>query len=191
MDTTRASLLFRVRNPRDSEAWNEFYSLYAPLLYRYARQRGLSRDDAHEVRDRCLEAIARRLPSFEYDRHKGGFRRWLRRVAESKTADVFRKRRERPAGSAELRRVPDRSPIPSDLWERHWENEHIRYCVERVRGSVPERSYEVFRLLAFDERSVPEGCACLALNPNQVYKAKSRVLAAVRQKMAELGLDEA
>lgn len=190
MDTTRPSLLLRVRDPRDAEAWSEFFALYAPLLYRYARGRGLGRDDALEVRDRCLEVIARRIRSFEYDPTKGGFRHWLRRVAETKTADLFRKRRERSIESGDLRRLADDSQTPAALWDQCWEKEHLRYCTERVRGDVPPKTYETFRLLAFESLSVPDVCSRLGLNSNQVYKAKSRVLAAVRRKMAELGFDE-
>ena len=63
-------------------------------------------------------------------------------------------------------------------------------CPERVRGDVPPKTYETFRLLAFESLSVPDVCSRLGLNSNQVYKAKSRVVAAVRRKMAELGFDE-
>ena len=72
MATTRASLLLRLKDPTDAEAWSEFHKLYAPLLYRYARRRGLSRDDAEEIRDQCLEVVTRKMPTFEYDKEKGG-----------------------------------------------------------------------------------------------------------------------
>jgi RNA polymerase sigma-70 factor (ECF subfamily) len=32
--TTRASLLLRLRDPRDHDAWVEFVSLYEPVIYR-------------------------------------------------------------------------------------------------------------------------------------------------------------
>lgn len=51
MTTTRATLLARLKNRSDAEAWSQFQKLYAPLLYRYARGRGLSREDAEDVRD--------------------------------------------------------------------------------------------------------------------------------------------
>jgi DNA-directed RNA polymerase specialized sigma24 family protein len=77
MTTTRTTLLARVKNRSDAAAWDEFHQLYAPLLYRYARSRGLSREDAADVRDACLEVVARKIADFEYDRAKGGFKSWL------------------------------------------------------------------------------------------------------------------
>ena len=51
MTITRKTLLERVRDSSDHEAWTEFYELYAPLIYRYARGRGLPSHDAEEIRD--------------------------------------------------------------------------------------------------------------------------------------------
>ena len=36
---TRASLLVRIRDPRDDEAWRQFLALYEPLLRAFARKR--------------------------------------------------------------------------------------------------------------------------------------------------------
>jgi len=188
MATTKSTLLERVKNRNDNTAWREFHRLYAPILYRYARVRGLSRDDALEVRDECLKVLAMKMPGFDYVRAKGGFQAWLRRMVHRKTIDFLRKRRIGQAKTTELRRLPDRNPTPEDVWEECWQREHLKYCVNQVRPLVPEKSFRVFRMLMLDDCSVREVCAELGVNTNQVYKAKSLVLKAVRMKMAELGL---
>ena len=45
---TRPSLLIRVRDPADADAWRQFLDLYGPLVYRFARKRGLQDADAAE-----------------------------------------------------------------------------------------------------------------------------------------------
>ena len=45
---TRASLLVRLREGEDAEAWQEFVHLYAPVIYGFARKRGLQDADAAE-----------------------------------------------------------------------------------------------------------------------------------------------
>ena len=45
-DATRPSLLVRIRDPRDREAWGQFVEIYAPLVYEMARRRGLQDADA-------------------------------------------------------------------------------------------------------------------------------------------------
>lgn len=186
MATTRGSLLLRIKNMNDREAWREFHALYAPLLYRYARRRGLSQADAEEARDQCLEVIARKIPAFEYDKEKGGFKNWLHRIVDNKVVDLLRKRREKIADSGDFRELRDPKPSPREVWEQQWRNEHLKYCVEKARTRVSDRNFQVFHLLVLDGCTVEEVCTNLGLNPNQVYKAKARVLKRVAQMMADL-----
>jgi RNA polymerase sigma factor (sigma-70 family) len=186
---TRASLLIRVKDRSDAGAWSEFHKLYAPLLYRYARGRGLPRHDAEEVRDQCLEVVTRKMPDFEYDKDRGGFKNWLRRVADNKVVDHLRKRRDKIAGTEAMRVIPDAGPTPAETWERSWRNEHLKYCVEMARTRVSERNFRVFEMLLVDNCTVDEVCTSLGLNANQVYKAKARVLKHVSRLMADFEQD--
>ena len=190
MDTTRKTLLARVRDPQDQEAWAEFFDLYAPLLMRYAQALGLSRDQAEEIQGECLEVVARKMRSFEYDRARGAFKAFLFRLVRGKVIDQLRKRRETRAHSEALARLCDPDLPPDEQWNRHWEYEHLRYCLELVRPTVPEPSYRAFRMLLFDEQSVADVCRALDLNANQVYKAKSTILQKVRAVLRRLGAEE-
>ncbi len=183
MTTTRKTLLDRVKDRDDNEAWTEFYGLYAPLLFRYARARGLREGDADEVRDECLEVIARKMGDFEYDRSRGRFKGWLYRIASGKVVDLLRKRQEVRADTGDLMSVPDPAPTPDEVWQREWKEEHLRQSLERARRRVPTRDFEVFRMLLEEECPVPEVCDRLGINANQVYKAKGRVLRRVREAL--------
>ena len=46
---TRPSLLVRLRDPPDEQAWGEFVEIYEPLVYRLARRRGFQDADAREL----------------------------------------------------------------------------------------------------------------------------------------------
>ncbi len=193
MSTTRKTLLHRVRDSSDRAAWEEFFELYAPLLESYARAHGLTRSDAEEVRDQCLEVVARRMPSFEYERERGSFKIWLARIARGKVIDLLRRRERR--GDAELETdeptaLADPEPGPDELWERHWRREHLRHCLREAKRVEPEDSFRVFELLLLEELSVPEVCAQTGWNANQVYKAKARVLKRVREMLERLGAEE-
>jgi RNA polymerase sigma-70 factor (ECF subfamily) len=186
MDQTRTSLLIRIRDPRDTQAWAEFHELYAPLLYAFARARGLKHADAEDVRSSCYEAIVRQIKDFEYDKDRGGFKAWLRTLVQRRVVDLLRKHREETAESQDLAAAADRQPEPEELWEQHWREQHLRYCLERVRAQVSESTFAAFRMLTQDDCSVPDVCDRLSMNANQVYKAKSRVLELVRAEMAAI-----
>ena len=55
--TTRASLLLRLCDSEDHEAWVEFATLYEPVIYRILRQHGLQDADARDVMQELLLAV--------------------------------------------------------------------------------------------------------------------------------------
>jgi RNA polymerase sigma-70 factor (ECF subfamily) len=188
--TTRRTLLHRVRDPGDREAWEEFFELYAPLLEGYARAHGLARDDAEEVRDQCLEVLTRKLGDFEYRRERGSFSAWLHRIAHAKVIDLVRARNVRARESVELAALAAGDSDPDQRWERQWRAEHLRYALERVQRDEPAERFRVFEMLLVDELPVREVCARTDLRPTQVYKIKAALLKRVRDVLERLGTQD-
>lgn len=191
METTRPSLLQRVKNPRDNESWREFYQLYQPLLYRYARGRGLSRENADEVTQQCLTMLSEKMREFEYSREKGGFKHWLRRITNNKINDFFKKRRLPLAQSADFRRPQTTELSPDQLWEHQWQKKHLQYCLKLIRPEVAAKTFQAFEYHVLCAWSVDRVSKTLGISTDQVYTAKSRITRRLRAKMRELlGEDE-
>jgi RNA polymerase sigma-70 factor (ECF subfamily) len=66
---TPASLLERLRDPREQTAWKRFVQLYTPLLFRWARRAGLPTQDAEDLMQDIFTTLVQRLPAFRYDEH--------------------------------------------------------------------------------------------------------------------------
>lgn len=181
MRTTRASLLIRVKDTRDTQAWSEFYDLYAPILYGFARGRGLEHHDALEVQSGCYESIVRQIPHFEYDKQKGGFKAWLRVIVNRRVVDLLRKRKEVRADTNEIAAVQSGDKTVDEIWEENWKKQHLRRCFELAKHEVSDVQYEAFRLLVEDDQTVKEVENLTGLNANQIYKAKARVLDEIRK----------
>ncbi|MCA9127217.1 MAG: sigma-70 family RNA polymerase sigma factor [Planctomycetales bacterium] len=180
---TRTSLLIRIKDPRNTQAWAEFHDLYAPLLYRYARARGLSHDDAEDVRSTCYEAIVKQIPHFDYDSQRGGFKAWLQTLVSRRVIDLMRKRQYLTMDSGRLVEVPAVDATADQIWEEHWRKQHLRHCMEQAGLYVSQQSYQAFRLLVEEQCSVSDICERLGMNANQVYKAKAQMLATIRELM--------
>lgn len=191
MHTTRSSLLMRVRDRGDDHAWSDFHNLYAPLIYGIARSRGLSHDDAEEVRSACYETIVKQIGDMEYDRNRGRFRGWLRTIVDRRIADQYRKQRPGALDSHELAGIPDSDATLDEMWETEWRRHHLRFCMSKARLMVSETTYRAFCLLVDEDSPVDAVCAQLQLTPNQVYKAKSQMLAKIRETMRTLFPEEA
>ena len=77
---TPASLLERLRQPGQDQAWARFVDLYTPLLFYWARRLGCQESEAADLVQEVLLLLVRKLPGFTYDQHKS-FRGWLRTIA--------------------------------------------------------------------------------------------------------------
>src|SRR5436305_10047648 len=109
--STNKSLLARPRKRKDVEAWSLFVNLYTPLIYRYARRRGLQDADASDVTQKVIARVYGVFEKFEYDPERGRFRDWLGTITSREVGRHHsREARGRGAGGGRgdsvARRVP-------------------------------------------------------------------------------------
>src|SRR5262249_20872124 len=98
---TRPSLLVRLRDMQDHQAWSQFVEVYAPLIYGYARKRGLQDADAADLTQSCLRRVAAHVGSLEYDPRVGTFRGWLFTIVRNQLRDYFEQSQRRCRGSGD------------------------------------------------------------------------------------------
>ncbi|MEP0845440.1 MAG: sigma-70 family RNA polymerase sigma factor [Phycisphaerae bacterium] len=185
-DLTRASLLIRIRDPRDADAWREFDTIYRPMLMRFALARKLGAPEAEDVAQHVMAAVHEHIGSFDYDPGKGRFKGWLRTIVNNRVRALLGRRREALADSGEFQVEQEREPSPDEEFDRIWLEEHLRHAVERVRREVEESTYQAFRAHVLDGRSVEQTCAEFGMNPNQVYRIKFRVMQKLREQLRML-----
>ena len=65
---TRASLLIQIRDGSNHAAWQEFVNLYGPLVYGFARKRGLQDADAADLMQDVLRSIATAIGRLDFAR---------------------------------------------------------------------------------------------------------------------------
>jgi RNA polymerase sigma-70 factor, ECF subfamily len=86
MHTTPVSLLQRLGSSPTPAAWERFIRLYTPLLFYWARRRGLQEHDAADLVHDVLVVLVQKLPEFQYRPGKS-FRGWMRMVLLNKWRD--------------------------------------------------------------------------------------------------------
>ena len=183
MFKTPASLLERLRQPDDPDAWGRFVQLYTPLLYGWACRRGLQSHDAADLVQEVFLVLSREMPVFHYDPLRS-FRAWLHTIFVNK----FREKGRRPKlpmvelGDGGLPEVAD--PGPADLLE---ENEYRQVLVARALKLIAQQFsptiQQAFRLFVVDDIPAADVAAQLGISVGTVYSAMSRVLSRLRQEL--------
>ncbi len=82
----------RLRDGNDHGAWTEFVRDYAPMIYRFARSRGLQDADAADIVQDVMRRVGSAIGRLEYEREKGGFRAWLFTITRNRLYTHFEKR---------------------------------------------------------------------------------------------------
>lgn len=190
LETTRNSLVLRIRDRGDSVAWREFDAIYRPILERFARMRGLSADAADDVVQQCMTTVSEHIIKFDYDPAKGRFKGWLRTIIQNVIHNEQRKRGEVQADTAALDRATGAEPAADTAFDQIWQREHLKYCLERVRAKIEDSTYRAFQAYALEERPVDDVCAELNMTQRQVRLIKWRVTQMLREQMRYLIGDE-
>lgn len=187
MDTTRPSLLLRIRDRSDTDAWRAFDAIYRPMLRRFARARGLCEEDAEDVTQHCLTALVKHVREFAYDPSRGRFKSWLRTLVNNRVRDLFRARRSGVPRTGELERQQEtKQRSPEQVFDQIWLEEHLWHCLRELHDEVEESTYQAFVRYVIDQRSIEEVCEELHLQPNNVYTIKWRLTQRLQTKMGEL-----
>ncbi len=180
---TRSSLLRRISTGADEMAWVEFHATYSDLIRRVARRRGLQSADIDDAVQEVYVRLGRAMPGFEYDRDRGYFRGYLKRVVISVILDRFRQ--NRVAETVPLIENADGGAEFDALWESEWRAHHVQRAMQRIAVEFGERDRLAFHHVTANCRSAQDVAKELELSVDQVYQAKSRILRRLGAIVAE------
>jgi RNA polymerase sigma-70 factor (ECF subfamily) len=186
MHTTPLSLLERVRNPGDNQAWGRFVEMYTPLLYYWARRTGLQESDAADLIQDVFAVLVSKLPAFVYDRSRS-FRGWLRTILHNK----WRDRERRLAAAPDLRDIHDLTILAdpletNDFWDVEYRQHLVGRALELMQREFQPATWRACWEVVVSGRSPADVAAELGMTVDAVYTAKSRVLRRLRQELAML-----
>ncbi len=193
-DATRPSLLVRIKDHHDRQAWGQFVEIYAPLVYEMARRRGLQDSDAADLTQEVLSSVSGAVARLDYDPRKGTFRGWLFTVTRNALNTFLNAQQRVPRGTGDsavqawLEEQPGRDD-ESDFWDTQYHRRLLAYAAEQVRSSFEEATWQAFWQTAVEGKLGKVVAASLGMTVGAVYIAKSRVLSRIKEQVRDL-LDE-
>jgi len=198
-EKTRKSLIERLNNWEDQRTWNEFYQTYWRLVYSVATKSGLTREEAFDVVQETIIAIARQVQKGQYDPRAGSFKAWLLQMTRWRILDVFRARKRQPSlsnqGNADSedsqnlamdRLSQEKDNLLESIWDREWRDNISSAALERVKSKVSPRQFQIFDCYVMKGWGVKKTAEALGINAAQVYLAKHRVGNLVKKEIQGL-----
>jgi len=182
---TKPSLLVRLRDAQDEQAWGQFVDLYAPLVYDYARRHGLQDADAADLMQTVLRIVVTAIRRLDYDPRRGTFRGWLFTIVRSQLLNLRRRKHQFGQGTGDplTQRRLEVEPAPDHetaAWEAEYQQRLFAWAVEQVRPQVRPATWQAFWQTAVEGQPAREVAASLSLSVASVHLAKSRVMARLK-----------
>jgi RNA polymerase sigma-70 factor (ECF subfamily) len=189
---TRPSLVVRVRDPGDREAWTAFVALYGPLVYGYGRRKGLGHQDAEDVAQAVFAQVAVAMRSFTYRPEVGRFRDWLGAAARNAVYRFLRKASREARGRGGdgddvLDRIEDRGEDAD--WAAEFTAHVLQAALARCRPHFEADTWRAFELVWLEKQPATRAAEELGRPLDWVYVAKSRVLKRLWEEVRELADD--
>ncbi|MDB6037202.1 MAG: polymerase, sigma-24 subunit, subfamily [Verrucomicrobiales bacterium] len=191
---TRQSLLSRLRDLGDEESWQDFFNTYWRLIYNTASKAGLSDVEAQDVVQETVIAVSKSITDFRYDRERGSFKGWLLNQTKWRIADELRLRRRHRRDCAEISpgsgddelilELPDPQGLEIEkIWDKEWDSNLLETALERVKGRVHPKHFQVFDLYVLREWPVSRVAHDTGFNRMQVYLIKHRISGFLRKEI--------
>ena len=177
---TRDSILVRLGNTNDAEAWEQFSQVYRPVILRIALSKGLQEANAEDLAQTVLVSVSRSIDRWNPE-GPARFRTWLKRVADNAILnELSRRKPDRAGGSTtmwQLLQNAEHSAGPdSELLQLEYRREIFQWAARRVRQEFSETTWQAFWLTAVESLSAEDVGARLGRNRGSIYAARSRVM---------------
>ena len=189
---TRPSLLFRIRDAENQQAWSQFVDIYAPLIHRFAQRSGLQDADAADLTQDVLQSVHDAIGRLDYDPQRGTFRSWLFTIARNRIKNFLKRQSRHPRGTGDtkIKQALENQPAAADelesCWDEDYEQRIFHWAADQIRPEFQERSWQAFWQTAVAGEPTKQVAATLSMSLGAVYVAKSRVLARLKEQIEQI-----
>ena len=190
---TRQSLIVRLKSEQNELAWRDFVCTYEGFLNQLAQRQGVPERHVPDITQQILLTIARSIDGWKDDGNAASFRRWLSTVSRNVVIRFMSRERKQAGGiggsglMAQLQNVEEK---PDEQRVRQYQHELIVWAAEQVRHEFLETSWRAFWATVIEERPIDDVASELGVSPGSIYMSRSRIMARIRKKVAEVENDQ-
>lgn len=189
LDRTTTALLNGLFDPRNAAAWEAFDRRYRPILIGFVRNCGVKEADAAEVAQETIVRFVEEYREGKYDRGRGRLGAWLVTIARYRVLDMRRR-----AGVSKVERGEsaivdlDDDRSVGAAYEAERRHALLREALEelRTKSRTDPKTVKAFEMLVYHSIAPQVVAEQLGMSTHDVYLAKSRVAAKLREIVVRL-----
>lgn len=169
---TRQTLLFKIRNQYDEQAWDEFVDIYKPFIASLIIKMNVI--DVDDMLQDTLIKCWQTLPDFEYKPDQGQFKSWLARMVYFNVISknrVMKRRKELIEEYVQKDRVPSEIEEIADV---EWKDFISQKAWDKVSLELSGGMKDVYELV-LRNKEIAEIAKLLEMKENTVYRYRQRV----------------
>ncbi|MCH2208042.1 MAG: sigma-70 family RNA polymerase sigma factor [Lentisphaerales bacterium] len=188
---TKQTLLVRIRNKDDQQAWNEFVVYYESFILKILKILKVDANDEDDLTQEILLKLWKSLQNLDYDPKRARFRTWLRTVIRNKYYDFLRKK-QRSLKSSLI--AEDEAPeIVAEFDEeemlniidQEWRKNITQIALKNLEKVFSENAILAFKM-SLEEVATKEIASQLNIAENSVYTLRKRVEAKLIREVKRL-----
>lgn len=188
---TRPSLILRVRDPNDADAWNQFATLYRPVILRLARRKGIQAADAEDLAQQVLLSVAGAIERWQPDQQRARFRTWLQTIVRNAILNAVQRRSPDQAAGGDC--DPERFEInqttrtdDEKTLRDEYRRELFQQAAQQIHAEFAEDTWDSFWKTAVQGIDIEILSSQSGRTRGSIYASRSRVMKRLREAIEEL-----
>ncbi len=166
----------------------DFQEFYTPLIVICGHDYHLTDEEIEDLRQEVMVDLFKNNVISKYDPRRGRFRGLLRTIIHHKAYRIYQKR----LPNTEALTEENSGVVDSQegRWEDEWRAFLQEVALKQLRESADEQQYMAFDLYVLQEKDPKTVASILGFSVNQVYLAKNRLGAKLREIVEQLEREE-
>lgn len=194
--TTSPTLLGRVQQ-NEAQAWQTLVDLYSGYIRALLLRNQCRPDDLDDLTQDVLMTLARKIPDFRPQEHKGAFRGWLKSIVRSKSIDAYRQNQRSPAadggteGQIRMNELSDSNDASAEALDDSdpQEQSALRSLYQRamrlVEAECDPRTWQIFYRVVVKHEQAAMVAKELGISAASIRMSKSRIIRRLREIVGE------
>ncbi len=161
--------------------------MYKPLILLRGGDLRLNQTEKEELIQLVMLSFFNTSKTFQYDKSKGCFRDYLKRIIQNKACDLMRKRHDAEIPLEEVQSTVEQMfSEGEDRWEQEWRETTLKQAFEELKLRCDPTTLQSYDLFVLQKLPAKEVANLLSIKANAVYQHKARVEEMLKDIVKEL-----